>query len=210
MNYERRHGILENINKTSLINKQRTFHQIKLMTEYYLDKKEIIFIDELGTNKPRKPQKRLIKKKQRHVQKIALKCAANKSVILSYSINGMIFTTISSKASNMHSFNFHLRYIIEKTREVQPDLQPQDILLVMDNGKPFKLNSFITVFLLDTIVYIYLYFSLLILLVNFHKSAGCKYLLHKSGMTVLYGAISSPEFNWVNFYLQYSLEISGI
>ena len=143
LNFDRRVGVLENINKASLTNKQRTFHQIKLMTEYFTDKKEIIFIDELGTSKARKPIKRLLKKGQKYVEKIHLKGILNKSIILSYSLNGMIFTTMSSQASNTHSFNFHLRYIIEKTRQLQPNIQPKDILLVMDNGKLFKQYSFI-------------------------------------------------------------------
>ena len=104
-------GILENINKSSLANQKRTFHQIKHIVEYLADKKEIIFIDELGTNRPHKPTKYWGLKDQNRMQKIHLQHVNNKSIILSYSVNGMIFATISDKSGNTWNFNYHLRYI---------------------------------------------------------------------------------------------------
>ena len=113
--------IVENVSKSTLENKKRMFHQIKLITEHLADNKEIVFIDELGTNRPYKIPKTWNFNGKKRIQKIEIPRAENKSIILSHKIVVLAYDLHSFFGFELlgKAFPTYLK-IIPKTYENRP------------------------------------------------------------------------------------------
>ena len=135
LHFKRVNGLIVSETKDEPENQHRTFRQLSLLAEYINNGYEIVFTDEVGTSKPHKVKKFWVRKGKRPRQKIHLTNHPNKSVILSYCSSGKIFVTVSGKAGNKCSFNYHIKYIYETLWEVAEIEDPSQVLLVLDNSK---------------------------------------------------------------------------